>query len=537
MRAGERLALLGPNGAGKTTLLRACLGLVRPSAGWIRLFGQDPSSTARRAAVLARTGASLEQPGLPPTVRTGEYLRWWGRLHGIAHPGERSRELLRAWDLPQDTPAEKLSQGQRQILQILRCLVPDPSLLVLDEPTSFLDPDSRARFEDGIHQWSARTGGALLLSTHHLEEALGPADRVAVLSDGRLRRLSPPQELFQSPELTRLLRIDPASDPIPSDLGSRWGGLVLTPCGTVRGCPAFRVACPGGESDHPTLLRNLSAAGVSVRSLDRDETTLRELWESSLAAPPLTSTPSQAPAPTTAPPSRGDGWRAGWETACFQLRLIGRERRLLLPILLLETFLLGSLALAGPDAIPPGAGVSALLAAGLLPLGLAASLGADSIAGERERRSLESLLAAPIPPGPLFSGKAWAALVPGLGSAWFAAAAAWWLLLRMDCAPAFAETLVLLALVLPSQAAALVSAALLASRRSRTVRGAAQISALLLLPLLVSAQLLPPLVHTLAPDRVVAAWSLVAASFALAAGLLSWRAVSGLEPARLLHLR
>jgi ABC-type multidrug transport system ATPase subunit len=510
---------------------------VRPSAGWIRLFGQDPSSPGHRAAALARTGASLEQPGLPPTVRTGEYLRWWARLHGMPRPGQRARELLRAWDLPEDAPAERLSQGQRQILQILRCLVPEPSLLVLDEPTSFLDPDSRARFEDGIRQWSARTGGALLVSTHHLEEALGPADRVALLAEGRLRRLAPPEDLFQAPELTRLLRLDPASASLPSDLPSRLPGLRLAPCGTVRGCPAFRIACPGGESDHPALVRILSEAGVSVRSLDRDGTTLREFWESALSAPSAPAAFLPPPVASALPETRAAGWRAGWETGRFQLRLIARERRLLLPVVLLETFLLGSIALAGPLAVPPGAGASALLAAGLLPLGLAASLGADSIAGERERRSLESLLAAPIPPGPLFAGKAWAAIVPGLGCAWIAASAAWWLLHRMGSAPPPAEALALLALVLPSQAAALVSAALLASRRSPTVRGAAQVSALLLLPLLVSAQLLPPLVHALAPGNVAGAWSLVAGAFAAVATALTWRAVARLDPPRLLRLR
>jgi len=525
--------LLGPNGAGKTTLLRACLGLLPPAAGWARLFGQDPSSTASRSAALARTGASLEQPGLPPSVRTGEYLRWWGRLHGARRADDRARELLREWDLPEDAPAESLSQGQRQILQILRCLVPEPRLLVLDEPTSFLDPDSRARFEDGIRQWSARTGGALLLSTHRLEEALALADRVALLAGGRLRRLGAPDELFRSPSLTRLLRLDPRSPALPPDLEASLPGTSLVASGVSRGCPAFRVSCRGGEDDHPELLRLLAASGIRIRSLDADETTLREFWESSLQAPPLALGATPAPAPASSSDAALPAWRAGWETARFQLRLIGRERRLLLPILLLETFLLGSLALAGPDALPPEAGVSALLAAGLLPLGLASSLAADAIAGERERRSLESLLASPLPPGALFSGKALAALVPGLGAAWIASVAAWSLLARMGCAPSLSEGAVLLGLVLPAQAATLVSAAFLASRRSRTVRAAAQVSALLLLPLLVAAQLLPRLLQVAAPGHLASAWALVAAVFVGIASLLSWRAISGLDPVRL----
>jgi len=537
LRPGERVALLGPNGAGKTTLLRAALGLVPLAAGWSRLHGHDAASTTGRIAGLARTGATLEQPGLPQQAIARDYLGWWARLHGVASPDERADHLLAEWGIPPDSRAERLSQGQRQILQILRCLVHDPALLVLDEPTSFLDPDSRARFEDGIRRWREGTRGALLLSTHHIDDAASLVDRLVVLSEGRLRRQGPPDELLGSYEFTRLLRLDPgtADDRIRESLAAASPAVSATPAGTVRGCPAWRVACGTGEHGHGALLASLARDGIQVRSLDRDEATLREFWDASLRSPAASSPPRAAPAiaPGAAPVS--PPWEAAWTTARFQLRLVARERRLLWPIALLEAFFLGSMALAVGPGIAGSDAATVVLLAGLLPVGLAASLAADTFAGERERRSLETLLCAPLPALPLFAGKGLAAFLPGQILSWIGAALGWILLAHARAAPPAGQALVLVLAVLPAMGMLATATALTASRRSRTVRGAAQISAMGLLPLLAGAQILPRLVAHLAPAHAVAAWIAIAIASAGLAVALAMRSAARLVPARLLR--
>lgn len=331
------MALLGPNGAGKTTLLRSILGLLPPASGWIRLHGHDVQTPEGRLSALRLTGATIEQPGLPSQVAPLAYLAWWARLQGMDSPKDRARDLLASWGLPQHGPAERLSQGQRQILQILRCLVHEPALLVLDEPTSFLDPDSRSRFDDGIRQWRSRTGGAVLLSTHHLE-SLSEVDRVVLLSEGRLRRQGPPEDLLGTHEFTRLLRLDPSIEHARARqaLESAVPAVSAVACGVVRGCPAWRVACGVGEAGHASLLGNLAREGIPVRSLDRDETTLREFWDAAIRSAPLASVPLPPPHPEPPSVARVSKLETLRITLRFQLSLIARERRMLVPILLLE---------------------------------------------------------------------------------------------------------------------------------------------------------------------------------------------------------
>lgn len=528
------MALLGPNGAGKTTLLRAVLGLLPLASGWSRLHGHDLQTPRGRLSGLRLAGATIEQPGLPNQVAPLAYLAWWARLHGMDAPGDRARDLLASWGIPEGGTAERLSQGQRQILQILRCLVHEPSLLVLDEPTSFLDPDSRARFDDGIRLWRSRTGGAVLLSTHHLESLAG-ADRVVLLSEGRLRRQGAPDALLGTHEFTRLLRLDPSVDVDHASrvLASAVPAVSASPVGRVRGCPAWRVACGVGEAGHPSLLGNLAREGVPVRSLDRDETTLREFWDAAIRSDPLASSPLPPPDPRPSSLAPLGGLDAMRTTLGFQLSLIVRERRMLAPILVLEGFFLASLAFAASAGMRPEDAASMLLLAGLLPMGLSTSLAADTFAGERERRSLETLLCAPLPALPLFAGKGLAAWIPGQILSWtgFALSAA--ILAQAGAAPSPATIFLLGALVLPSMGLLAVASALAASRRARTVRAAAQLAALALLPLLAAAQILPRLLES-GTGPSTGGWLAVAAVLTLVAAGTAWRAARALTPARLL---
>jgi ABC-2 type transport system ATP-binding protein len=180
VRAGELVGLLGPNGAGKTTLLNLLVGLRRPSAGRVELFGGDPRDAHNRRAI----GVTPQETGLPPTLRVGEVVDYVG-----AHfPDPVGRdELLPRFGL--DGLAKRqtggLSGGQRRRLAVALAFVGRPRLVFLDEPTTGLDVEARHALWEGIRTFHA-DGGTVLLTSHYLEEVEALAERVVVLGEGRV---------------------------------------------------------------------------------------------------------------------------------------------------------------------------------------------------------------------------------------------------------------------------------------------------------------------------------------------------------------
>lgn len=179
---GEIFALLGTNGAGKTSTVELIEGLARPSAGTIRVLGHDP--VVERARVRHRTGVVLQSSGFPPTLTVVEMARFW---HGtLTNPGSAEQALHAvALDGRLDVPTAALSGGERRRLDIALAVMGRPEVLVLDEPTTGLDPESRraiwALVKELVHD-----GTAVLLTTHYLEEAEELADRIAIMHRGRI---------------------------------------------------------------------------------------------------------------------------------------------------------------------------------------------------------------------------------------------------------------------------------------------------------------------------------------------------------------
>ncbi|MBV8064153.1 MAG: ATP-binding cassette domain-containing protein [Actinobacteria bacterium] len=169
---GTLVSLLGPNGAGKTTLVSLLLGLRRPTAGDVRVFGGDPRDWRARR----RLGATPQEMGFPPTLRVSEVLDIAGGRGGIEAFG--LQDVLR-----RQTGA--LSGGQRRRLALAIAFARSPDLVVLDEPTTGLDVEARRAAWGAIRSFAAG-GGTVLLTTHHLEEARVLSDRVVVLAEGRI---------------------------------------------------------------------------------------------------------------------------------------------------------------------------------------------------------------------------------------------------------------------------------------------------------------------------------------------------------------
>ncbi|HVF19571.1 MAG TPA: ABC transporter ATP-binding protein [Mycobacteriales bacterium] len=183
---GEVTALIGPNGAGKTTLLLILATLLTPDAGQIRIAGYDP--VADPDEVRARMGWSPDVFGLYDGLTAREYLEFFGAAYRLPKPRaqDRARELLAVARLEAfaDRPVHVLSRGQKQRLGLMRALVHDPEVLVLDEPASGLDPRSRVELRDLLRGLAA-AGTAVLVSSHALADLEELAHRVVFVDAGR----------------------------------------------------------------------------------------------------------------------------------------------------------------------------------------------------------------------------------------------------------------------------------------------------------------------------------------------------------------
>ncbi len=179
---GEIVGLLGQNGAGKTTLLECLLGLRTADAGEVTLAGLDLRMQPR--AALRVVGAQLQPSALQDKITPREALRFHAALHGVAAD---VAALLARFGLAEKADArfDTLSTGQRQRLALALALVHRPALLVLDEPTTGLDPQTRRALHQILRDHRAG-GGGVLLSTHDLAEAERLCDRVAILHRGRI---------------------------------------------------------------------------------------------------------------------------------------------------------------------------------------------------------------------------------------------------------------------------------------------------------------------------------------------------------------
>jgi ABC-2 type transport system ATP-binding protein len=232
---GEIVALVGPNGAGKTTTMRMLAGLIAPTSGGVTIDGvrltRATGSTLRR-----RIGFLTEAPGLWDRLSVRENLSIYAGLYGIADAAGRIDGLLRTFDLlPHvDSRAAELSKGTRQKVALVRALLHEPDVLLLDEPTAGLDPEVargvRTMLEEG------RTKGrAILLSTHNLDEAERLADRIAILHERVIAIDRPPALRRRLTTGQVIIRLDGAASgfaavaaPFGHDVRADGSALMLT---------------------------------------------------------------------------------------------------------------------------------------------------------------------------------------------------------------------------------------------------------------------------------------------------------------------
>jgi ABC-type multidrug transport system ATPase subunit len=193
---GQWVALLGPNGSGKSSLMRTLATLCRPTSGDYRLFGIDPAAS-RGTLREARTklGVIFQQPALDALLTVRENLAIAAAAYNLAHRAPRIEHAAAAVGLTDrlDHRVGTLSGGLVRRADLARALLPEPRLLLLDEPTTGLDLESRHRFLQTLHELHDQ-GMTILMATHQMDEA-EQADRVVLMSRGRVMADGPPQEL------------------------------------------------------------------------------------------------------------------------------------------------------------------------------------------------------------------------------------------------------------------------------------------------------------------------------------------------------
>ncbi len=199
LQRGECYGLLGPNGAGKTTTLRCCLGLTAPDSGNITLAGEPVPLRAREAR--AKIGVVPQFDNLDPDFTAAENLLVYGRYFGLGDAEIRPKisSLLEFAGLggKEDVNIRTLSGGMKRRLTLARALVNDPELLVLDEPTTGLDPQARHLIWERLKRLLAQ-GKTILLTTHFMDEAERLCQRLAIMDAGRLVAEGSPRELIRA---------------------------------------------------------------------------------------------------------------------------------------------------------------------------------------------------------------------------------------------------------------------------------------------------------------------------------------------------
>ena len=192
MPRGAVYGLVGANGAGKTTLIKHILGLLRAQNGSVRVFGLDP--VADPVAVLSRIGYLSEENDLPPWMRVDELIRYT-RAFYPAWDDPYAEELRQAFGLDSDAKIKNLSKGQKARAGLLTALAHQPELLVLDEPSSGLDPIVRKDILGAVIRTIADEGRTVLFSSHLLEEVEQVADHVTMINLGKIVLSAPLEDI------------------------------------------------------------------------------------------------------------------------------------------------------------------------------------------------------------------------------------------------------------------------------------------------------------------------------------------------------
>jgi lipooligosaccharide transport system ATP-binding protein len=269
VRRGECFGLLGPNGAGKTTTIRMLYGFTPRSGGRLRIFGQECDGDWR--AIKAKIGVCQQENNLDPDLSVRQNLEVFAGYFNLpaARVGERVDHLLRFTALDHRGGAEvrELSGGMMRRLVLARALLNEPELLILDEPTTGLDPQSRHQLWNRLEELK-REGLTILLTTHYMDEAERLCDRLLIMDDGRILVEGSPRELILAHVGQEVIEVVAPGD----DLRAH-----LTTTGVAFEDLGHRLIVYGGNGEgfYQNLVREFCREGCMLRPATLEDVFLR----------------------------------------------------------------------------------------------------------------------------------------------------------------------------------------------------------------------------------------------------------------------
>ena len=261
IRTGEVVALLGPNGAGKSTTIEMLLGLVRPDQGSVQVYGGTPVDAIAQGQV----GVMLQSGGIIEDAKVGELVNLVAGLHKDPMPVAEALDRAGIGDLT-ERKIKGLSGGQKQRVRFALAIIPQPDLIVLDEPTTGMDVEARRDFWASMHAETAR-GRTVLFATHYLEEADAYADRIVLMRNGKVVADGTAAQIKASVSGRTIRATVPGAD--LGTLASLPGVRTVETRGDV-----VLLQCADSDDTLRYLLTNTRAHDIEVTSADLEDAVL-----------------------------------------------------------------------------------------------------------------------------------------------------------------------------------------------------------------------------------------------------------------------
>ncbi|MFT7586409.1 MAG: ABC-2 type transport system ATP-binding protein [Cellvibrionaceae bacterium] len=277
VKEGELMALLGPNGAGKTSTIRMISSILAPTSGQILVNGQD---TVKEADDVRRSiGMITEQPGLYERMTGMEYLMFYGRLYGLQDKAilERGERLYKRFGMEEaiDRRLGGFSKGMKQKVGLIRAMLHNPPVLLLDEPTSAMDPRSSRQVRDAIQELG-QDNRAIILTTHNLNEAEQLADRIAIINDGVIVAQGTADELRRQLSGDRLMKVT-CDKPLQFTLEEIATHFPEVKVESIEDC-VIRYRSNNPVLHNPQMIRFLAGHGVGTVMLSEITPSLEEIY-------------------------------------------------------------------------------------------------------------------------------------------------------------------------------------------------------------------------------------------------------------------
>ena len=273
---GDIFGYLGPNGAGKTTTIRILLGLFQADSGKLEILGQDIKLSETRNKI----GFVLDADGLYDNMTAEENMEYYARIYGLFKANKRIRELLDMVDLRNRAKdrVNTYSKGMRQRLALARAMVHDPEILVLDEPTSGVDPSGQIEIRQIMIDMAHKKNKTIFLSSHNLDEVQRICNRIALIDRGEIKLYGELESLRQG--MSKRMVIIETAQFIPESLLAELKGLSHLGLQEMKGNSL--IFSPEQGTEVSDIISILAARGVKIEEATRKEASLEEMYSAIL---------------------------------------------------------------------------------------------------------------------------------------------------------------------------------------------------------------------------------------------------------------